>query len=44
MAEQRAHKTIARNRSARHAYFIDETFEALAHVEFVMNRGTVIKG
>ncbi len=23
---------------------IDETFEALSHVEFVMNRGTVIKG
>jgi hypothetical protein len=22
---------------------IDETFEALSHVEFVMNRGTVIK-
>ena len=23
---------------------IDETFEALSHVEFVMNRGQVIKG
>lgn len=28
MAEKHTRKTIARNRAARHAYFIDETFEA----------------
>lgn len=28
MSEKRTKKTIARNRGARHAYFIDETFEA----------------
>lgn len=28
MAEKRTRKVIARNRAARHAYFIDETFEA----------------
>ena len=28
MSNKPMHKTIARNRSARHTYFIDETFEA----------------